>query len=232
MWFSRNAVFADRAAAGVQLARKLRNLTLPPPLVVLGLPRGGVVVAFEVAQALRAPLDLLVVRKIGSPGQEEFAVGAIAPGSIVVHESGGGSGYGPDIQTFERLVQAERIELERRESTYRRGLPPLELAGKTAILVDDGLATGWTMLAAVRAARQLGASLIVAAAPVASEEAAARVAAEADQIAILNIPSSLRSVGEWYEDFTQIDDTEVRDLLTQARASRASADLPAAASGQ
>jgi len=208
--------FIDRSAAGVQLAAAIRRLKPRPPLSVLGLPRGGVTVAFEVARILKAPLDVLVVRKIGMPGQREFAIGAIAWGGIVMRDPAAAR-FGPDERAFEELVRHERHELERREHLYRGGLPSLDLHGTTAVLVDDGLATGSTMLAAVRAARHAGATRVIAAAPVASEEASARVAEEADQLAILLTPPFLQSVGEWYEDFTQVEDDEVRELLRRAR---------------
>jgi len=207
------APFADRREAGRQLAAAVAALGLRPPLVVLGLPRGGVPVAFEVARGLHAPLDVMLVRKVGMPGQPELALGAIATGGITVQPPLHFRGYGPDAQEFAALAERERGELERREQLYRAGRPPLELAGKTAVLVDDGLATGATMLAAVRAARKAGAAAVVVAAPVASDEAAALIGAECDAIAILGIPPLLRAVGEWYLDFGQVEDREVCELL-------------------
>ena len=207
------APFVDRRAAGRQLATAVAALGLRPPLVVLGLPRGGVPVAFEVARALHAPLDVMLVRKVGMPGQPELALGAIATGAVTVRQPLRYAGYGPDAQEFAALAERERGELERREQLYRVGRPPLELKGKTAVLVDDGLATGATMLAAVRAARKAGAAAVVAAAPVASDEAAALIGAECDAIVILGIPPLLRAVGEWYLDFGQVEDREVCELL-------------------
>ena len=218
---SRGMGFADRAAAGAELASAVRELILPAPLIVLGLPRGGVVVAYEVARQLHAPLDVLVVRKIGSPTQREFAIGAIATGGVLIREPAAAL-LDSEAREFEKLADAERVELERRERTYRAGLAPLDLRGATAILVDDGLATGSTMLAAVRAARRLGASMVVAAAPVGSDEAAARLAGEADHVAVLRIPPMLHAVGEWYDDFTQVEDEEVRELLKRAHAAHGS----------
>ena len=209
-------LFADRRAAGRQLAAALAKLRLQPPLVVLGLPRGGVPVAFEVARALRAPLDVMLVRKVGMPGQPELALGAVAAGSVTVRQRHGYSGFEPDAREFAALAERERGELERREQLYRAGRPPLELTGKTAVLVDDGLATGATMLAAVRAARKAGAAAVVAAAPVGSDEGATLVGAECDRVAILEIPPSLYAIGEWYEDFGQIEDSEVCELLREA----------------
>ena len=208
-------VFADRSSAGRQLGRALQRAAPASPVNVLGLPRGGVPVAFEVARALHAPLDVLVVRKIGSPSQPEFALGAIASPEVVVRDEAVG-GWDANPRNFERLVQRERAELERRERLYRHGSPALDLRGRTALIVDDGLATGWTMLAAVRAARQAGAATVICAAPVASEEAAARIASEADRTVFLSIPTMLSSVGEWYEEFAQVEDAEVLELLRKA----------------
>jgi len=205
--------FTDRRAAGRQLAAAVARLRLKAPVVVLGLPRGGVPVAVEVAQALRAPLDVMLVRKVGMPGQPELALGAVASGAVTVREPRDYGGLEPGPQEFAALAERERRELVRREQLYRAGRPPLELAGKTVVLVDDGLATGATMLAAVRAARKAGATTVVAAAPVASDEAAARIGAECDELVTLQIPISLRAVGEWYLDFSQVEDSEVCVLL-------------------
>ncbi len=209
--------FADRTAAGRELASATLKLKLRRPVLVLGLPRGGVPVAYEVARALRAPLDVLVVRKIGMPGQPELAIGAIASGGITVREPDGASRFaGLDIP-FEQIARRERAELERRERTYRAGLPPLDLRGQTVVLVDDGLATGATMIAAVRAARQADATSVVVAAPVASQEAARLVGAEADEVAILEVSPFLFSISTWYANFEQIEDEEVGALLERAR---------------
>jgi putative phosphoribosyl transferase len=207
-------IFPDRAAAGAALGRELQQRSLRPPLLVLGLPRGGVPVAYEVAQTLQAPLDVMLVRKIGMPGWPELAIGAIASGNILVHKAP----LGKEIPAaaFDRLAEEQRRELERRERVYRDGRPPLELAGKTVILVDDGLATGATMLAAVRAARKAHATAIVVAAPVASREATALVKAEADSMVILQTPEILFAIGEWYQHFEQLEDDEVTRLLARA----------------
>ncbi len=209
--------YADRAAAGAELARALEQRKLPPPMIVLGLPRGGVAVAEPVARALHVPLDVLVVRKIGMPGQPELAIGAIAAGGVVVHEDGAlvrafGSRQREN-EAFERVLAQERHELERREAVYRAGRAPLDLKGKTAVIVDDGLATGSTMVAAVRAARKAGAPTIVVAAPVASSEAVERLGTEADDIVVLTVPEALFSIGEWYDRFEQLTDAEVSRLL-------------------
>jgi len=210
--------FPDRVTAGVALGRAVRNLKLRPPIIVLGLPRGGVPVAYEVARALHAPLDVLVVRKVGTPGQPELAIGAIAMGGIVVREPGAKPYMHRLGVAFEQLAQAERSELERREHAYRRGASPVQVTGKTAVLVDDGLATGCTMLAAVRAARKAGARSIVVAAPVASDDAIAVVGGEADDMVILKTPAKLWAIGYWYQNFDQVGDAEVRALLDQAAA--------------
>ncbi len=209
--------FKDRTAAGVELAHALKRRSLRPPLLVLGLPRGGVAVADKVASELEAPLDVMLVRKIGMPGQPELAIGAIASGNIVVHEPQVEKEIAGLAETFNTLVETERRELERRERVFRAGLPPLALQGKTVILVDDGIATGSTMLAALRAARKAGATSIVAAAPVASPEATELIRAEADDVVIVHIPALLRAIGEWYEQFEQLEDAEVSRLLALHR---------------
>lgn len=211
-------IYSDRSAAGRKLAARVVQRGLRPPLVVLGLPRGGLPVAQEVARALAAPLDVLIVRKIGFPGQPELAVGAIATGGVVVD--------GPlmrnpgllDQASMQETVRRERRELDRRESAYRSGMPPLDLSRKTVVLVDDGLATGSTMLAAMQAARRLGAAGVVCAAPVASMEAAAQLAEQADALVVLQTPPHLMSIGEWYDDFRQLDDGDVRRILAESRA--------------
>jgi len=210
-------VFADRTAAGRELARVIGKRNLQRPLLVLGLPRGGVPVAFEVARALRAPLDVIVVRKIGMPGQPEFAIGAVASGGVTFRTGAAAGLYeGVDLP-FEQLAERERLELARREQAYRPGAPPIQAQGKTAILVDDGLATGATMIAAVRAARRSGAAAVVAAAPVASGEAAAAVAAEADDVIFVQTSESLFAISQWYLNFEQVDDAEICALLERAR---------------
>jgi putative phosphoribosyl transferase len=213
-------VFADRAAAGAELARALQQSSLPTPVLVLALPRGGVPVAHQIALALKAPLDVMLVRKVGLPGQPELAIGAVASGDIVVHDRSIERLF-PDIaQIFDRVAADERRELLRREAVYRAGLAPLALQGQTVVLVDDGLATGSTMLAAVRAARARDVSRVVVAAPVASRQAAQLLGAEADELVILQIPPLLLAIGEWYERFDQLEDAEVRRLLDLHRRER------------
>lgn len=205
--------FRDRQSAGRELAQALCKLKLSGELLVLGLPRGGVPVAYEVAQSLGAPLNVLVVRKIGAPSQPELAIGAIASGGVVVREPEAASYLAIPEALFQRLLQNERVELERREHAYRAGRPPLQLQGRTVILVDDGLATGTTMLAALRATRAAGASMVVVAAPVASNEAVALLRPAADQMLVLQTPPYFFAVGEWYEHFDQTSDEEVQALL-------------------
>ena len=206
-------VFADRAAAGVGLARELRQRKLPPSVLILALPRGGVPVAHEIARALGAALDVMLVRKVGMPGEPELAIGAVASGGIVVREAGIERDFPGIAAAFDRIATQERRELERREQVYRAGLAPLVLEGKTVVLVDDGLATGSTMLAAVRAARAGRAARIIVAVPVGSPQAAELLAAEVDQLVILQTPVMLFAIGEWYEHFEQLEDEEVCRLL-------------------
>jgi putative phosphoribosyl transferase len=211
--------YVNRTTAGVALATALQKARLREPVLVLGLPRGGVPVAYEVARSLHVPLDVMVVRKIGMPGQPEYAIGAVASGDITVRDPGGTAHLAATGIAFEQIAQRERVELLRRERAFRRDLPPLELRDKTVVLVDDGLATGATMLAAVRAARLRNAASVIVAAPIASVEAAALVGAEADQLVILETSDELFAIGQWYEDFTQVSDAEVCALLDNARES-------------
>lgn len=214
---SRFRIFPDRAAAGAALAQELARRALRPPVLVLGLPRGGVPVAYEVARVLRAPLDVMLVRKIGMPGQPELAIGAIASGGVVVREPRLEKEF-PDLTlNFARLAREQLVELARRERVYRAGLPPLAIEGKTVILVDDGLATGSTMLAAIRATREAAAATIIVAAPVASADAAALVRSEADAIVVLETPTPFLAIGQWYQHFEQLDDEEVCALLGRHR---------------
>lgn len=201
--------YRDRTEAGQELAGQVARLELAGPPVVLALPRGGVPVALPVARALRAPLDVLVVRKIGAPWQPEFALGAIASGGIVLRDAGALA----DPEVFDAVLAQERHELARRERLFRGDRAPPALAGRSVVLVDDGLATGSTMLVAVRAARAAGATEVIAAAPVGSREAAARIAAEADVTVVPSQPDPFFAVGEWYAAFPQVEDDEVRRLL-------------------
>jgi len=210
---SASHVFADRAEAGILLARAIPRRKFDAPVLVLGLPRGGVPVACEVARALGVPLDVLLVQRIAMPGHSGLAIGAIAPGNVVVREPYAAALIRDHGIAFDELVQRERTELERRERLYRAGSPPLDLKGKTVILVDDGLATGSTMLAAVRASKQAGAASTIVAAPIASHDAATLLAGEADEVVVLQVPVYLLAIGEWYERFDPIEDVEVCKLL-------------------
>jgi len=211
-------MFADRADAGRALAKALARLRAAPDAIVLGLPRGGVPVAYEVAAALELPLDVLVVRKLGLPQQPELAMGAIASGGALVVNDEVVRYLGARGEAFEAVRAREQAELERRERDYRGARPSLQMSGLTAILVDDGLATGATMEAAVRALRSLGAHRVIVAVPVASVEARERIEAVADEVVCLASPMFFSAVGQWYADFGQTEDDEVRDLLARASA--------------
>lgn len=209
-------IFADRAAAGRALATALESLRGAADTIVLGLPRGGVPVAFEIAAALDLPLDVLVVRKLGLPWQPELAMGAIASGGALVRNDDVVRHLGGQDAAFNAVRAKEQAELERRERDYRGNRPPLEMRDWTGILVDDGLATGATMEAAVRALQALGARRVVVAVPVASPEARDRIAAVADEVICLETPAHFSAVGQWYHDFGQTPDSEVRALLARA----------------
>jgi predicted phosphoribosyltransferase/uncharacterized protein (DUF2267 family) len=207
----------DRAAAGRLLAECLRKYAGRDDVIVLGLPRGGVPVAYEIARALDAPMDVFLVRKLGVPGHEELAFGAIASGGTRVLNMPVVESLDFPDDLIEAVTEEEKRELERRERLYRGDRPPPRLAGRTVILVDDGLATGSTMWAAVRAARQDRPARVVAAVPVADPDVCAGLRAEADEVACLFTPQPLHAVGVWYEDFSQTSDEEVRELLARAR---------------
>ena len=210
-------VFADRAEAGKILAGELGKYAGRDDVVVLGLPRGGVPVAAEVARALRAPLDVLVVRKLGALGQEELAIGAIGEGGVRVLNAGLVRSLGLGDEEVERIVAREERELQRRVALYRGGHEARGLQGKKVIVVDDGVATGATMRAGLQALRVMGAGTIIAAAPVGAADSVAAVAREADEAVVLEVPEWFRSVGQWYADFGQTTDDEVRGLLTENR---------------
>jgi predicted phosphoribosyltransferase len=209
-------VFSDRQEAGRQLATRLKYLAGRPNLVVLGLPRGGVPVAAEVAKALGAPLDVFVVRKLGVPGEEELAMGAVASGGIRVINSDVVTALRISPQVLDQVTAAEQRELDRRDQAYRQGRPFPDLRNATVVLVDDGVATGSTMLAAIRALRQQGPATLVAAAPVMSVSARADLAREADACVCVATPEPFRGVGAWYRDFSQTSDAEVLGLLGPA----------------
>lgn len=206
-------VFADRRDAGRELGRRLAETLPRDDTLVLGLPRGGVPVAFEVATALDAPLDVFLVRKLGVPGHEELAMGAIASGGVRVLNERVVGAVAADDRAIEEVAERELAELERREQRYRDGRPAPEIAGRTAVLVDDGLATGASMRAAVAALRRLDAGRIVVAVPVASPDVCAELAEEADEVVCLETPEPFLAVGYWYDDFAATEDDEVCALL-------------------
>lgn len=208
-------IFADRADAGRHLAPLLARYA-GDDTRILALPRGGVPVAAMVARALAAPLDVFVVRKIGAPGREELAIGAIAGGGVKVLNVETIDALEVERATVEQIVERERHELERRERTYRGKRAPQDVQGRLVILVDDGLATGASMYAAVLALRARRPARIVVAVPVAPEDTASQLARYADEVVCIFTPSPFRGVGAWYADFTQISDDEVREALTCA----------------
>ena len=207
--------FADRHQAGAELALRLQHYAGRPDVVVLALPRGGVPVAFDVAQALDVPLDVFVVRKLGLPGHRELAVGAIASGGVRVLNDDVIRRFEVPDDVVDGVTREEQTELERREREYRADRDPIGLRGNVVILVDDGLATGATMRAALQAVRQLTPSRVVVAAPVGSASACAEFDHLADEAVCARIPASFAAVGDWYRDFSQTTDVEVRALLEQ-----------------
>jgi predicted phosphoribosyltransferase len=212
------ARFQNREEAGRQLAAELKAYAGQPDVIVLALPRGGVPVAYEVVRALGAPLDVFVVRKLGLPGHEEFAMGAIASGGMRLLNERVVRAAGLTPAQVERVTAAEQAELERREQSYRGDRPFPDLTGRTVILVDDGLATGATMRAAVAALRQEGPARIVVAVPVSAPETCDAFRDVADAVICALTPEPFYAVGLWYEDFSQTTDAEVHDLLERARA--------------
>ena len=206
--------FQDRAQAGRFLADRLAAYSNRPDVAVLGLPRGGVPVAFEVAQRLTAPLDVFLVRKLGVPGHEELAMGAIATDQICILNDNVIQSLGISPGVIEQTIARERRELEKREQAFRLG-QALELRDRVVILVDDGLATGATMRAAVMAARQRHPARVIVAVPVAARETHRQFQEQADEFVCVQTPENFEGVGQWYDDFTQTSDEEVRALLEQ-----------------
>lgn len=208
--------YTDRAEAGRQLAREMSAYADRPDAIVLGLPRGGVAVAYEVAEALGVPMDIMVVRKLGTPGQEELAMGAIATGGARVLNQQVIRGAGVPDELVEQATRREERELERRERAYRGDRPRPGLAGRCVILVDDGLATGATMWAAVEAARTGGAAEIVVAVPVGPGQTIRALRQSVDDVICPTVPEVFYAVGQWYADFPQVSDDEVCELLHEA----------------
>ncbi|MEV1204054.1 phosphoribosyltransferase [Microbispora rosea] len=210
------AVFVDRRDAGLRLGELLRGLPGMEDAVVVGLPRGGVPVAFQVARALGAPLDVIVVRKLGVPYQPELGFGAIGEGGVRV--------VNPDVVRLANMTRdemagverRERAELERRARRFRAGREPVDLAGRTVIVVDDGIATGGTARAACQVARAHGASRVVLTVPVGAPETIASLRRDADEVVCLDTPDHFYAIGAWYDDFTQTSDEDVIDCLRQA----------------
>lgn len=214
--WNRTGLLANREQAGTFLAEALKKYSNRPDCLVLGLPRGGVVVAYEVATRLCVPLDVCVVRKLGVPYEPELAMGALAMGGVVVLDQATIRMMEVSEADIERTIQDERLELERREIAFRGSRDFPCLGGKTVILVDDGLATGATAEAAIRAIRTLGASRVVLAVGVAAGQAIARFEGLADEVISILCPENMESIGAWYGDFSQTPDSQVRELLERA----------------
>jgi len=208
--------FPDRAAAGKLLAEKLQQYAGRDDVIVLGLPRGGVPVAYGVARVLRVPLDVFIVRKLGVPGFEELAVGAIASGGVRVLNDDVARALPNANEIIEAVTQREIAELQRREQEYRDGRPSPQIENRTVILIDDGLATGATMRAAVKALRQRGAAKIVVAVPVGPPDTCKEFEDEADEVVCASAPEFFQAVGQYYDDFSQTTDEEVRELLARS----------------
>lgn len=213
----RGPLFSDRRDAGRRLAVHLAEYAGRDDIVVVALPRGGLPVGFEVSRALDVPLDVFVVRKLGFPGREELAIGALGSGGIRVMNDELLRRHPLPNDVVDAAIEREQAELEHRERVLRGDLPPLTLRTRTAIVVDDGLATGVTMLAAVRALRAAAVAELVVAVPVAPRQTCAMLAREADAVVCGQVPEPFVAVGAWYEDFTQTTDEEARALLAEAR---------------
>lgn len=209
-------LFRDRSEAGRWLAERLQAYAGRPDAIVLALPRGGVPVGFELARSLGVPLDVFLVRKLGLPGQEELAMGAIASGGVRVLNDDVVGALGVPASVIDGVARKEEVELRRREQSYRGARPAPDVKGRVVILVDDGLATGSSMRAAVRAVRQMQPARVVVAVPVAAQSTREDIAEEVDEIVCSVPPEPFLAVGRWYQDFSQTTDEEVHDLLERA----------------
>ena len=209
--------FTDRREAGRLLAAQMAKYAGRDDVVVLGLPRGGVPVAWEVARGLRAPLDVLMVRKLGAPGQPELAIGAIGEGGVRVLNEGLIRGLMIEARDIDRIAAVEEKELQRRLSAYRGNHQLLILKDKTVIVVDDGVATGATMRAGLQAVKAMGAARVIAAFSVGAPDSVAALAEDADEVVVLQTPASFGAVGEWYDDFRPTTDGDVQRILAQSR---------------
>ena len=218
-----NAILRDRIEAGQLLAGELMQYASQPGVIVLGLPRGGVPVAFEVARALRVPLDVFLVRKLGTPGQRELAMGAIASGGVRVLNDDVVQGMRIPMEVIDAVSAEEERELKRRELAYRGSISGPEVCGKTVLLIDDGIATGSTIRAAIRALKAQHPACLIVAVPTAAASTCRELRPEVHDLVALLEPESFYGVGQWYEDFRQTSDAEVTELLRRARESLASA---------
>lgn len=209
-------IFENRVQAGQQLAKKLGAYAGRTDVVVLGIPRGGVPVAFEIARALRAPLDIFLSRKLGVPGQEELAFGALASGGVRVLDRDLIRELNLSKEEIDRIAETVKKELERRERVYRGDRPPIKIEGKVTLLIDDGIATGSSMRAGIKALRQMKPSRLVVAVPVAPLHTCKRMKSEVDEFVCVYTPELFYAIGQFYEDFSQISDEEVTELLHRA----------------
>ena len=218
--------FVNRKEAGEILAEALSGYAGKSGTLVLALPRGGVPVAYEVAKALSAPLDLWLVRKLGVPGQEELAMGAIAGKNTLVLNDDIIAALNISQPTIDSIIAREQAELERRNKHYRHGKPPPDVGGNTILIIDDGLATGATMRAAIASLRQAAAARVIAAVPVGAMSTCRKIGQEADELVCLHTPEPFYGVGQWYSDFSQTSDEEVLALLARAATNSGGAHAP------
>lgn len=209
-------IFQNRAEAGKLLAKKLENYCDKKP-IVLGMPRGGVVVAFEVAQFLKAPLDVVVARKLGAPGQPEYAIGAIAPGDVLVFNTETQTFFSKTSPEVQKIIAEEKVEMARRIKLYRGTDKELNLKSRIVIIVDDGIATGQSALAAIRSVKKQNPARIIFAAPVGARDSVDLLKREVDEIICLETPAEFNAVGLWYHEFLQTSDEEVIDLLSREK---------------